>query len=581
MMSKIKVLSDDLKNKIAAGEVVERPASVVKELIENSIDAGATSIEIVVEGGGNVSIQVIDDGEGLSAEDLVLAFARHSTSKINKAQDLERISTLGFRGEALASIASVAKVKALSATNSSGSGYVLTITDGTMSHPVPSSCSKGTAVTVSELFFSVPARRKFLKSPKTELRHLIQSVKRFALCNFNIGFRLVSDEKVLLDLPVETVTERIGHLFDPTYKQNILPVRFNKEPFRVEGYIGNLNLVRKRRGEQYLFLNGRWIRDRLLDSAVFAAYRSLVLRGEFPFFVLNLEVPLEFVDVNVHPMKTEVRFRDEWKVYHVLKSAVVDALQEILATIPDFSPPDTNYKYSHERENFQAGLSFKKQLEGGKSLSQKGKVERAVAYVRTLGDQERRLFLSLENIWQIHEKYIISQITSGLVIIDQHVAHERILYEQALAAMEQNPIPSQTLLFPQVVEFSPDDYASLIDLVPYLEKIGFRIREFGKTAVLVEGVPQELGWGNESQVLREIIDYFLEHQKEYASFQEAVAASYACKAAIKAGDTLAREEMQNLVDRLFATKHPYYCPHGRPIIVNLSLEELDKRFERS
>ncbi|MDP7529740.1 MAG: DNA mismatch repair endonuclease MutL, partial [Candidatus Marinimicrobia bacterium] len=314
-MPRIKVLSNDLKNKIAAGEVVERPASVVKELVENSIDAGASSVEIIVKGGGNTLIQVIDDGEGLSAEDLVLAFSRHATSKISSAEDLEQIGTLGFRGEALPSIASVAKVKALSAADGSGSGHELTITDGTIGEPQPSSRSKGTSITVSELFFSVPARRKFLKSPKTEMRHIIQSVKRFALSYPEIAFRFVSEEKELMNLQSTSLKDRIGQVNDPTYKQNVLPVLYEKEPFKIEGFIGNLNLVRKRRGEQYIFLNHRWISDRLLSSAVFSAYRSLVSRGEFPFFVLNLQVPKEFVDVNVHPMKTEVRFRDEWKVY--------------------------------------------------------------------------------------------------------------------------------------------------------------------------------------------------------------------------------------------------------------------------
>ena len=580
-MPRIKVLSNDLKNKIAAGEVVERPASVVKELVENSIDAGASSVEIIVKGGGNTLIQVIDDGEGLSAEDLVLAFSRHATSKISSAEDLEQIGTLGFRGEALPSIASVAKVKILSAANGSGSGHELTITDGTIGEPQPSSRSKGTAITVSELFFSVPARRKFLKSPKTEMRHIIQSVKRFALSYPEIAFRFVSEEKELMNLQSTSLKDRIGQVNDPTYKQNVLPVLYEKEPFKIEGFIGNLNLVRKRRGEQYIFLNNRWISDRLLSSAVFSAYRSLVSRGEFPFFVLNLQVPKEFVDVNVHPMKTEVRFRDEWKVYHVVKSAVTEALKEILATAPDFSPHEARDFEANTVEISQAGITFDRPLESAGKPRRENSLERAVEYVRTMSDREEQPLINLENIWQVHDKYIVSQITSGLVIIDQHVAHERVLYEQALAAMDKSPMPSQTLLFPQVVEFSADDYASLVDLLPYLEKIGFRLSDFGKNTVMVEGIPNELGWGNEKQVLKEIIDYYLEHQQEYASFREAIAASYACKAAVKAGDTLVRDEMQNLVDRLFATKHPYYCPHGRPIIVNLSLDELDRRFERT
>lgn len=557
-MGIIRILPDDLRNKIAAGEVVERPASVVKELIENSIDAEATEIEIAVTGGGNVSVQVVDNGHGLAREDLGLAFRRHSTSKIATPEDLRRITTLGFRGEALSSIASVAKVRAVSA------GSELVITDGAASEPVPGPAQEGMSVTVSDLFFSVPARRKFLKSPQVEFRHVLQTVRRFALGHPKIAFRLMSNKKEVLNLRSGTVEARIGEVFDPTYSKNILPVDFEKEPFRVHGFVGNLNLVRKRRGEQFLFLNGRYILNPLMNSSIYSAYQSLIARGEFPFFVLHLEVPHEQVDVNVHPVKIEVRFRDEWRVYHILKSAVTESLTEILQTIPDFLLSEKPVASSGTQSAFEMDT-----------------VERAKEYVRSFTSRtpgEDRV--DLENIWQVHRKYIVSEIKSGLVIIDQHVAHERVLFEQSLDAMEGSSMPSQVLLFPEVVELSPDDFSVLTELVSYLEKIGFRMKEFGKNTVLIEAVPSEMGWGNEKSILKEIIDDYRDHHKEYASFQEGLAASFACRAAVKAGDILTMEEMQTLIDRLFATKHPYYCPHGRPIIVNLTLDELDRRFER-
>jgi len=579
-MGKIHILSDDLRNKIAAGEVIERPASIVKELMENSIDAGATQIEVIIVGGGNVSIQVIDNGHGLDGEDLILAFSRYSTSKITSKEDLHGIHTLGFRGEALASIASVAQVRAISTTDGREEGNELIITDGNFSDLVPASIQEGTSVTVTDLFFSVPARRKFLKSAQVEFRHILQTIRRYSLSYPELAFRLISDNNELLNLQPEKMEDRIGNIFDPSYRNNVLPVTYEKKPFTVQGFVGNLNLVRKRRGEQFFFLNRRYIVNSLMNSAIYSAYQSLINRGEFPLFVVNLNMPLDQVDVNVHPVKIEVRFRDEWRVYHVLKSAVTEAITDILKTIPDFS---SQVKREGPFESYhQSKFPKNNTTTHPRSTVQPGSLERAKEYVKSIStrtpDQE---FLDLETIWQVHNKYIVSEIKSGLVIIDQHVAHERVLFDQAMESMEGSSMPSQSLLFPNVVEFPTDDYGILIDLLPYLTKIGFRLKEFGKNSILIEGVPSEMGWGSEKNILKEIIDDYQTHRKEYSSFQEGFAASYACRAAIKAGDQLTKEEMQTLVDRLFATKHPYYCPHGRPIIINLSIDELDRRFERS
>jgi len=582
-MSKIHKLTEDLKNKIAAGEVVEWPASVVKEMMENSIDAGAKEIEVIVSGGGNASIKVIDNGEGIDKEEIGLAFQRHSTSKLFVVDDLMNIHTLGFRGEALASISSVARVKAGSSTNGSGMGYEVDIHDGVVSDPVPASLSRGTSITVQDLFYSIPARRKFLKGHKVELRHIIQTIRRFALCYPRVTFKLISDNKPVLNLTPETLEDRISSVFDPSYKNHLLPVKFEKDAFKVTGFVGDLSLVRKRRGEQHLFLNKRYIVNNLLNSSCYSAYQPLVSRGEYPFFVLNLQMPLDGVDVNVHPMKIEVRFRDEWRIYHVLKSAVTEGLKDILSTIPDFSPVENVFQDGGQSPEipFQINRPPHLQTESQKGDGTGVDVERAKEYVESFSTRAEEIgIVDLEHIWQIHSKYIVSQIKSGLVIIDQHVAHERILFEQALAAMNKEPMPSQSLLFPKTLEFPPDDFSVLLELFPYLQKLGFRMREFGKYAVVIEGVPSEMGWGNEQKILKEVIDNYQTHHKEYPSFQEALAASFACRAAVKAGDSLLKREMQTLVDRLFGTEHPYYCPHGRPVIINLTLDELDKRFER-
>lgn len=574
-MGRIHLLSNDLKNKIAAGEVVERPASVVKELVENSLDANSTEINIFVSGGGNSSLKVVDNGDGLFKNDLVLAFSRHSTSKISTVNDLSNIQTLGFRGEALASIASVATVKAQSLENNNETGYEISVLEGKITKPMPVIMEKGTSISISDLFFSIPARRKFLKSSKTELRHIVRMIRRFSLSFPEVKFNLFSDRKSILKLNPSTLPERITAVYDPTYRDNLLEVNHQSDLFNINGYIGNLNLVRKRRGEQNLFLNRRYIINRLLNSAIYSAFKTIISRGEFPFFVINLEIPNELVDINVHPMKTEVRFRDEWRIYHTLKTAISNSLKEILSTIPNFQ---TKSEFYPKIDN-QSSLAFKKTRSS--SILSDSSIERAKSYVQKISEIQDEEDVSLDKIWQVHNKYIVSEIKSGLVIIDQHVAHERILYEQAIDAMEGNPLPTQTLLFPEIIEFQPEDFSILLELIPYLEKIGFQMKEFGKYTIMTEGAPSEIQWNNAREVMREIIDTYRNEQKAQPSFMEAVSASFACKASVKAGDILTIEEMRSLVDRLFASKHPYYCPHGRPIIINLSLDEIDRRFERT
>ncbi|MFC1527860.1 DNA mismatch repair endonuclease MutL [Candidatus Neomarinimicrobiota bacterium] len=586
MLPKIHQLSEDLRNKISAGEVVERPASVIKELLENSIDAGATKIDIVVESAGQQTIQITDNGHGIPVEELSKACERYSTSKIATVDDLFTIHTLGFRGEALASIASVAEVEIESAINDKEGGK-LTYIDGVSSKISPAPGIIGTQITVRNLFYNTPARRKFLKSQRVEMRHIIQMVRRFALAFPKIGFSLKSDNKSIMNYQSEELKERISTTFDPTYSKNLLQVKYEKGDYKIMGFVGTLNLVRSRPGEQYLFLNNRFIQDRLLNSAVYSAYQSLVNRGEFPFFILNLKVPTDQVDINVHPMKIQVRFKDEWRIHHVLKSSVSEALSSLLDTIPDFEKPsyENNFRISNssnpQYNPNQDTINFRAQHQSSaQSLSSAG-LERAKNYVSKLVDtQVDKKVFDTDNFWQIHSKFILAQISSGLVIIDQHIAHERILFEEAIAAFSQNPMASQTLLFPEVMQFAPDEYSVLLEILPYLEKIGFRMKQAGKDTVLIESIPSEMTWGREKEVIKDIIDNFESSNKEFSSLQENIAASFACHAAIKAGDKLTAVEMRELVDRLFGTKHPYYCPHGRPIIVQLSLEELDKRFER-
>ena len=590
----IKALSEDLQNKISAGEVVERPASVVKELIENSLDAGASEISIVIEKGGHNTIQVRDNGSGISSDDLPSAIKRFHTSKIETVSDLFSIETLGFRGEALASIASISEMSIIS-SNGDGTGAELPIVNGNPGEVQPAANIGGTEITIRNLFYNTPARKKFLKTPRTELRKIVDVVRCFGLAFPDIEFRLIADNRDVFHIQSESLEERIDNLLDPTYSRNLLPLNITKGDYILSGFIGNLNLVRSRPGEQYLFLNRRFIKDRLLNRAVYNAYESLIKRGEYPFFVVNLIIPGNQVDVNVHPTKTEVRFKDEWRLFHLLKSEVGNSLGSILETIPGFdtsfhqNSSDTSMKdFSFHRSKVSETIPIDPnqnaiQFNNPETLiPSKSDILRAKDYVSKLADtpSSDQSSIATENIWQIHKKYIVSEVNSGLVIIDQHVAHERILYEDALKAFESTSMASQTLLFPETLKFSHDDFDALFDVLPYLEKIGFKIKKQDDLSIRIDAIPSEMAIGNEREVIREILDNFLKEKKEYSSFQEALAAMFACKAAIKAGDSLMREEMQELVNRLFSTNHPYYCPHGRPIIVQMSLDELDGRFER-
>ncbi|MCF7824754.1 MAG: DNA mismatch repair endonuclease MutL [Candidatus Marinimicrobia bacterium] len=589
-MSRIHILPEILSNKIAAGEVVQRPASVVKELVENSIDAESTRIEITILNGGRDLIQVIDDGLGLEQEELELALKRHATSKIAEIEDLFKIRTMGFRGEALPSIASVSMMEVVSKVRGGETGYGIQVQAGKEEKVHPEAWEEGTRITVKNLFFNVPARLKFLKAQRTELNHILNRVKPLALIHPHIAFKLTSDSKVVLDVRASTPEERVIALFGTEYRDKIIAVEDSRGSIKVTGFIGNLDLVRIAPGEQYLSINKRPITDRLINNAVYQAYKSLIQRGEYPFYMLDISVPLNEVDVNVHPTKTEVKFNDEWRVYHVVKETVESGLRQTLKVIPGFqnrpqSPPgfqpgafdsaQTSFSISSAG---QEGGSFSARTEEESEILQKA---RQFSQVLDRGPVQRKPERQSGGfIWQVHNKYILSQINNGIAIIDQHVAHERILYEEALADLTENKGMSQQLLFPENHEFSADDYNVLVEIIPALNNLGFRLREFGPRTILVEAVPTGMRGGSEGSILKEIIDHYRENRVFDYSPAKRLAASYSCKAAVKAGDPLTEDEMRILVDRLFATENPFYCPHGRPIIINLSIDELDKRFER-
>ena len=565
MINKILKLNDNLINQIAAGEVVDNPASVIKELIENSIDAKSKNITVFIEDGGKKSILIVDDGHGMHKEDMVNAFERFATSKIENNKDLENINTLGFRGEALPSISSVSKIT-IKSKNSLNTGHLLEIDAGKIINSKPDSISKGTSIHVKNLFFNVPARLKFLKKDTTEYRKILFLFKVFALSNPKISFSLFNSGKEIYNLQSTDLQSRIVDIYGDEYKDSLIEIDFKQDNFIITGFAGNLSLVKKRRGNQFTFINGRFIINPLVNQTVYNSYDSLIDRGEFPFFLLNINLKSSFIDINVHPKKTEIKFKNEMQIQHVVKKSIVKALKNKIKMIPNLYTPKENY------DSQVIGLPFGENKNFTSDIS-KDKVD------KMFNDSSIDISNDIK-VWQIHNKYILTEISSGLIVIDQHVAHERILYEMAKKSLETGGLNSQKIMFPITLKYSPEDFSSLLDILPYLNKIGFDIREFGENSVIIEGSPPELSNGKEKEVISDILDNYIEHKQLNSSFIDYMAATYSCKAAIKAGDKLDESECVNLIDKLFSTKHPYYCPHGRPIIINLSISDLDKRFER-
>ena len=586
----INVLPSKLVDQIAAGEVIERPASVVKELVENSIDAQANEIKIIVEDGGKTLIQIIDNGIGMSRDDIILSFKRHATSKLKEHSDLESINSMGFRGEALPSIASVSQVDILSRTKNETSGYRYTIIGGTEKKIESISTFIGTSITIKNLFFNTPARKKFLKTSNSEYRQITQIVRVFLLSHPNISFKFIHNNKTLYDLRSKELKNRLLNIYGQSIDNSLIKVNFKNDYLKINGFIGNLNLVRKRPSNQFLYLNKRYIKDRLLASAINKGYVNLLERGEFPFYVLYININPKHVDFNVHPTKKEVRFENEWKVYELLKETVANHLSNINETLPNFSKAhpissgpsffkNDQFKSNTTQEfyNFDSKpVNINEILSENEITDDKVKRNFDTMFEKT----QNELFNINGDIWQVANKYLITEVSDGLIIIDQHVAHERILFEEALVALEGDGLTSQTVLFPETIQFQPDEYNSFLNILKHFEKIGFKIRDFGKNTIIVDGLPSSIPLGNESNLLKNILDEYMKYKDNDTSFIHNIAASYACKGAIKAGDALNQEEMLSLINKLFSTNNPYYCPHGRPIIVRMSEHELDKRFER-
>ncbi|MDZ7271330.1 MAG: DNA mismatch repair endonuclease MutL [candidate division KSB1 bacterium] len=574
--NRIHVLPEYVANKIAAGEVVDRPASVVKELVENALDAGARQIDIIVKGGGKLLVQVIDDGCGMSPEDASLAFQRHSTSKIATAADLESITTLGFRGEALASIASVARVELRTAEPGASESTVVRVEGATIVEVGKEAFRQGTSVAVKNLFYNTPARRKFLRADETEYRHILTVLSRFTLAFPEVGFSLINGDTEVFSLTPAPMEARVAAVLGGHLASAMVPVEDKSSAIRIYGMVAKPEAARKSRGDQYLFLNRRYVVDRALNHAVLSGYGESLPRGLYPSYVLFLELDPRRVDVNVHPTKTEVKLADAQLAYELLRGAVRRALTRRAEASTRSDGGRVIVPHMPRAQTMPRSLEL---FSSPSSLGDTTQIQQSPQPIQLQSGLVPQA-VDRPSVWQFHDTYILSEVKSGLVIIDQHAAHERILFEQAMRNLGSSRPASQQLLFPQTVELSAEQYELLTEMLPFLEMLGFVIRSFGRQTVVVEGVPSGYRGGDEARLLIEVIDEYRENRRSGIEMRESVARSYACHAAIRAGERLSVEAMHALIDQLFATENPYYCPHGRPTVVNLSLEELARRFQR-
>ncbi|MFH1862761.1 MAG: DNA mismatch repair endonuclease MutL [bacterium] len=606
---RIRILSEEVFNRIAAGEVVDRPASLLKELIENSIDAGATAIEISVQGAGCKEIAVSDNGEGINPEDLLLAFERHATSKVSNLEDLISIRTLGFRGEALAAITAVSRIKAVSRLHGNLIGCQIRLHGGKTTEIEEVGAPEGTAIVINDLFFNTPARKKFLKSSGTENAHIVNVFKRYALSFPDIRWSLQVDNRELYRLPEELLNDRIVSVYGQELAKHLIAVQAIEHDYQLTGYIGSVQVARRSRGDQHIYVNQRWVQNRLLGHAVASAFGDLLQGGSFPFFVLFLTLPHAEVDVNVHPAKTEIKFQQESRIYSFLLNTIRATLQEAgLAATPTMKlqsgetlDPNTGEILTNRpsAESHSQTASVLSQPHSGDAsapwkLSGKNRIseeayrlmfyQAAVESESTNGDAAEEPASQRQErtqVYQIHNRYILTEIKGGIAIIDQHAAHERILYEHALKNLSEERHLSQQLLFPKMIELDAEDAVRLREVLTDLQILGINIREFGDRSFVLEALPMGIREGASEGIVKEILDELKERGVAKKPGQEHVAAAFACRAAIKFGQSLSLREMNALIDQLFATKFPFNCPHGRPTLVKLTLQDLEHRFGRS
>jgi len=624
----ISLLPDSIANQIAAGEVIQRPASVIKELMENSIDAGSTSIKLIIKDAGKTLLQVLDDGCGMSDQDARMCFERHATSKIKKAKDLFTIRTMGFRGEAMASIAAIAQVEMRTRRQIDELGVKIILEGSEVKSQEPCQCMVGTSISVKNLFYNVPARRNFLKSDTVEMRHIVDEFQRIALAHPDLFFSLHHNNSEVFHLPVGNLRQRIVGMFGSNTNKKLVPISENTDALNMEGYVGKPSFAKKTRGEQFFFVNQRYIKSGYLNHAIMTAYEDLLPKDTYPLYVIFLEIDPARIDINVHPTKQEIKFEDERLVYNYLKVAVRHALGQYSITptldfeqetsmnsLPVMNP---NTSITTERNNrfenrtSSANPSGKKNTGGGNpsspsrlessnlrnwqklyegldeldetqsdSMQQSVTIESAAGQTPELGSDQDRPLAESQVPYQIHGTYIVSQIKSGFILIDQRTAHQRILYERYLNELENNQQGVQQKLFTKTITVAPADKPLLDEMLPKIQLLGFDIEDFGNNSYVIHGIPAELSKGlDEQQLIEDLLEQYKANIELKMGITENIALSLARGSAIKRGQKLTSEEMRELIDKLFACQVPYKGPNGNHCFVTYELDDLKKRFSK-
>ncbi|MDR1552992.1 MAG: DNA mismatch repair endonuclease MutL [Prevotellaceae bacterium] len=597
----IRVLPDSVANQIAAGEVIQRPASVIKELIENSVDAGSTAINIIVKDAGRTLIQVTDNGSGMSDTDARLSFERHATSKISSADDLLQLYTFGFRGEALASIASIAEVELKTRRQEDETGTQIIINASTLVSQETISCPAGSSFSIRNLFFNVPARRKFLKSDSAELKHIMNEFQRVALCNPNIEFTLTSNGTTIYNLHKGNIRQRITEIFGKNTGNSLLSVHVDTSIAKIEGYISKPEQTRKTTSEQFFFANNRFFKSAYFQKAVINAYEKLIQPGAYPIFFLYLTVEPENLDVNIHPTKVEIKFSEEQTIWQILNAAVRESLGKFaLAPQIDFDTenridipvlmPDTKiavpkltvdetfnpFEDGKKNSGFKAekiDSNWQKMYEGTEMFESEKKDD---------SDNIPKLFTSpqslTEKFMQIKDQYICTNSKSGLMIIDQKRAHQRILFEQFLNGLESANSCVQQEVFPQTIELSAMDFIIISEHIDNLYKLGFDIRIFGKNTVVVYGLPADIENAKSEDIVRAIIDDLKDETRNFEKKSKERLALTLSKISATGNKILSVEEMNSIVGKLLSCNNPNICPEGRPTLTIISFDEIKTRF---
>lgn len=601
----IQLLPENIANQIAAGEVIQRPASVVKELVENSIDARSTEITIIVKDAGKSLIQIIDNGVGMSDLDARMCFERHATSKIKIAEDLFNITTKGFRGEALASIAAIAHVELITKKDSSELGTRIIINGSKIEKQEYVQAAVGTKFSVKNLFYNIPARRKFLKSDPVEFRHLLEEIHRIALAHPDVVFKVFHNNNEIYHLTSGNLKQRIIGIFGKNYNEKLLPVAEETDTIKIEGFVLKADAAKKNAGEQYFFVNNRFIKSAYLNHAVKMGFDQLINQDQFPGYFIYMEVNPSTIDINVHPTKTEIKFDEEKLIYNYIRVSIKHALGKyLIAPTLDFDT-DTNYFNSvqggrKEEDVLPSSINYKKNVSETEKLEKENlnsweEIYKSISPVKEKNEETIESEIKVDGIfqksgfsmfirepYQIHNSYILSHVKNGFMLIDQQYAHERILYEENLRSLQGNNRSVQRELFAQPIEYDGARSTLLQSLLPKLNVLGFEIGEFGKNTFVIHGIPAGLESSTNSiELLNDIIDNYNDNMEFQLGIDLNIARSFAQAAALKRGKPVSVEDMRKIIDQLFACESPFTSPGGHKTFIQYTMDDIKKQFKQS